>query len=509
MPFLDIHPARYRLLADLFRELTERRELFTQLGNDGIALRTAALLYFILIALMSALIAFSAPPVQVYSMVFQGIAVFMLFTILLSETGNSLVNPVEASVLAHRPISGATYTAAKLTHLSRILLFFVPALSAPPAIAGLLLKDARWFFPLAHLGIAAVAGVLVALFCCALYGALLRFIPPARLKSAAQTVELFAWVGFVFLGPATRRLSHLDPRPLLYALPPLVLLSLFALRFLSVDYLARVTAIQRGAPLPKTTRRSLIGPLIARYCGGPPARAAFEYTSRLMRRDYQFRRQAIALASTLALLGPALHSIPTDPFSSVFTPIHLVPHTIGLLTILLALILPGGGHHQASWLFRLAPPAALRSFVEGVWVSVWLGVIVPPNLLLAAALLWFWPVPHALLFALFSLGVGTAYSVAALPFIEGLPFTRQPIKRQPVMFPVLVVSGVVMAFAVALQHFVLFRSLASVAAAALVLFAASLALRPKALAVFEASSRFHLDCPHASLSVAPRSSHYV
>ncbi len=50
------------------------------------------------------------------------------------------MNPVEAHVLAHQPINGATYVAAKLTHLVRILLYLVPAMNAIPAFGGLLLE---------------------------------------------------------------------------------------------------------------------------------------------------------------------------------------------------------------------------------------------------------------------------------------------------------------------------------------------------------------------------------
>ena len=67
------------------------------------------------------------------------------------ETGNSLVNPVEAAVLAHQPISGATYTAAKLTHLITVVLYLVAGLNVAPALAGLTLKGAPWFYPLAHM----------------------------------------------------------------------------------------------------------------------------------------------------------------------------------------------------------------------------------------------------------------------------------------------------------------------------------------------------------------------
>ena len=70
---------------------------------------------------------------------------------LLSETANSLVNPVEGLVLAHYPINGATYTAAKLTHLLRILSYTVPALNLLPALAGLVAARSPLDLPAAPL----------------------------------------------------------------------------------------------------------------------------------------------------------------------------------------------------------------------------------------------------------------------------------------------------------------------------------------------------------------------
>ncbi|HBY59728.1 MAG TPA: hypothetical protein DEH78_07880 [Solibacterales bacterium] len=487
-----IDRTHYRLLVRLFRELTERRELFTQFGNDGLALRTASLLYLVMIGLLSIVFALGGPPLRTYMILFQGLGAFMLFTMLLSETGNSLVNPTEAAVLAHLPINGATYTAAKLTHLLGILLYLVPATNGPPALAGLLLRDARWYFPILHLGVAALTGLLLALLCCALYGWLLRLLPPARLKAAAQTAELFTWLGFVFGGNVGKMLRDVDLAPLVYSLPVLLVAALSGLRFLSADYLVRAGAIQRGSP-KRAARRSLLGPIAARWFGGQAGRAGFEYTTRLMRRDYEFRRQALGVTVSLGVVLPAFSAIRTDPFTGAFTPIHFVPHAIGFVTLMLAFLLPGGSHFHGSWIFLLAPPGAFPFFARGVWASLWLSLVLPLNLMLSAALVWFWPAAHALLFASLSLAIGTAYSVAALLVIGAVPFTEPPSReRQAALLPVILAAGLVMVLAVAAQHYLLFPSRATVGAAAAALAAAALAAHARALAALEANMRFRL-----------------
>ena len=138
-----INPRRYWLLVDLFDQLSDRGEALDELGRSGVTLRYLAVVYFVLFGLTSLGVAASRPPLLVYSSLFLGITPLFMLSILLMETGNSLVNPVEGLVLVHQPINGATYTAAKLTQLTRVVLYLVPGLNTGPALAGLLLKEAR------------------------------------------------------------------------------------------------------------------------------------------------------------------------------------------------------------------------------------------------------------------------------------------------------------------------------------------------------------------------------
>ena len=110
----------------------------------------------------------------------------VLLSVLLPETSNSLLNPAEGLVLAHQPINGATYTAAKLTHLARIVFYLALGLNAIPAAAGLLVRGTNWSYPFMHLLAALAAGLFEALLCCALFGWLMRFVPVRRLERRAS-----------------------------------------------------------------------------------------------------------------------------------------------------------------------------------------------------------------------------------------------------------------------------------------------------------------------------------
>jgi hypothetical protein len=154
LSWFGVDARRYWLLMDLFRKLSDRGEMLDQMGLNGLALKRAAMLYFVMVALFSLLFAVAQPAVTVYFTVFLAITAVLLLSILLSEAGNSLINPAEAMVLAHQPINGAIYTAAKLSHLVRIVLYLVPGINGGPALAGLLLKGAAWYYPILHLAAA-------------------------------------------------------------------------------------------------------------------------------------------------------------------------------------------------------------------------------------------------------------------------------------------------------------------------------------------------------------------
>ena len=188
-------PRRYWLLMDLFDQLSEHGEMLDQLGRNGVALKSCRLVLLRLVLPdQPAARLHSGQPGNLYLDIsgLHGIYPAVDFT---TETANSLVNPVEGVVLAHQPVNGATYTAAKLTHLARIVGYFVFGLNTVPAVAGLLLHESRWWYPFIHLLAAGAVGFVMALFCCALFGWLLRFVPVRRLKAAGQVAATLPFLG--------------------------------------------------------------------------------------------------------------------------------------------------------------------------------------------------------------------------------------------------------------------------------------------------------------------------
>lgn len=503
-----IDPRRYWLLVDLFGELGDRGEMADQLGWNGAALTVVAKLYAVLFGILSLIVAAGGPPLSMYAFGSLAVSTSLLLVVLLSEAGNSLVNPAESLVLAHQPVNGATYIAAKLTHLVRVVLYMATAMNAGPAFAGLLLKESGWWYPLVHLLAAILSGFVAALLCCALYGWLIRFLPAARLRAAGQFAATIPFLLIVFSGYVIELVGRLDLLRWLPARPStrwavaaacgafVIGIVILGIRSLSADYLVRVSSLMHaGSAAGAKARRSRIGEAVARFFGGPAARAGFSFVSRLMLRDWQFRRQFLFAAIGIVLLGVQIFATGwrTDPFSRQFSTVHLLPHLLGALLFMICILLPHTNDHKGVWIFLLAPPRVFGCFARGVHALLWIEIIVIPHIGLLLLFVWVWGIGKAALFIAYSVAAASVYLAIELRVMNGLPFSK-PVNPSTgaAMLPMMIVGGIAMGVVVALQYFFLFRSPAIVALAAAVTGATAWFLTRRNLVAFENSIHHEL-----------------
>lgn len=468
---LGINAKQFRLLTDLFAYLSETGEATAELGRNQAALKAGAFVSTgISLVLAVALAAGGASP-GTYLAVFIGFTAVFVVPSILSEAGNTLVNPTEGTILAHQPVNGATYTAAKLTHLLRMVAYYVLSMNGLPAFIGLWMDGARWYYPAVHLSIAMAGGLIATLSCCGLFGWLLRTIPAKRLKMAIQFVTAMP-VFFFSFGQNLLRRIHISQwipasRPLQVAIALTFTLAIGAatwhgLRSLSADYLLRVASFRHSGPVTASKRRGgWMGRLTARFFGGQTARAGFTFATRMMLRDWQFRRQMSMLifVPVLGIAGAAKRGLSTDPFSSEFAVIHLLPHVLGALLFLICAAMPYGNDYKGSWALAIAPASSLYGFARGVHASLWLPLIAIPHLLLLPVLMFMWSPAHAVLFIAFSLAIVSLWLAADLCVLTTTPFCSQ---IQPsgsfYILPLMFAGVLVTAVAAALQHFLLFRS---------------------------------------------------
>jgi hypothetical protein len=502
----DIDPRRFWLMMDLFDQLSQRGEILDQLGRDGVALQSAAWLYGALTGVMAVFMVVAGVAPGTYLITFLAVTAFLLLTILLSEAGNSLVNPTEGLILAHQAINGATYTAAKLTHLARIVLYLVPAINGIPAVAALFLARTPWFYPFLHLSAALGIGLLAALLCCAAYGWLIRLVPANRLKVVGQMTASLPFFAGIWAGSIAKTLARatvlLPSNPAArWALAAAAVAGSFAvvaagIRALSADYLLHVSTIVHGhARRTAAPRSSRTGGLVARIFGGQPARAGFVFVGRMTRVDYNFRRQAIP-AAVMLMIGfiPAVaKSWRTDPFSRQFSTAHLIPHLLGLTLFFVCSFLPYGNDYKGAWIFLAAPSRAFHGFSRGIYAALLLPLLLIPHALMLAVFPWSWGLWHTLLFVAYSAAASSVYLALDLRIIDAVPFSRQADStRGAAMMPLMIAGGISIAVAVGLQYLLVFLSPAVTAAVTAGVLAVAYFLTRGSLAALEASMRYSL-----------------
>ena len=152
-----------------------------------------------------------------------------------------------------------------------------------------------------------------------------------------------------------------------------------------------------------------------------------------------------------------------------------------------------GSDYKGAWVFLLAPSRALGGFARGVHAALWVRLVVIPHLALLAPLAWFWGIRDAALFVAFSAAVASLYLGIELRTIDATPFTKQPVvATNPYAVVVLLAGGMIIAAAVALQYFLLFRSPLAVAMATVGVGAAAYAATRSSLGTLETTMRFTL-----------------
>jgi len=504
----SIDAKRYWLLTDLFAQIAGRGEMLDQLGLDGDALGLWSKIYLVLSAAFTLFLVLGKTGWTVYFTFFLFFTAFLLMSLLLSEAGNSLVNPTEGMALAHHPINGATYTAAKLSHLARIILYMVPAFNLVPAFVGLMLPDTNWAYPLLHLAAAFGIGLVSALACCALFGWLVRFVPARRLKAAAQIVSVLPLVTMFGLGRIGKLVARLHLERWLPTQPAarwslaagaLVLIlaaAVLGLRSLSSDYLLRVPNLMRGgASAGSSSRRSLVGALVARFFGGQGARAGFQFVSRMMLRDWQFRRQFIGILPMILIGLTAMikGGAPPDPFLPDFSPSHLFPHILGMMLFVICLALPYGTDYKGAWIFLLTPSRSLEAFSRGIYGTLLIACVVIPHLLILPLFVYRWGWFHAALFLAYSLVIASGLLSLNLRLLEVIPFTKQiDPSRGAFLLPVMIAGTLLIGIVVALQHFIIFRSVPLVAGTIVAAAIATYFLTRSTLSHLAISIRYHL-----------------
>ncbi len=478
---IGLDPAQFVLFLTLLRTLGERQEFMGNLGINRLELGVITGFYAVFVGTPVGLVVFLKLSAPLFLLCSLSVTLALTLLIVVGEAANTLFNPTEAAVLAHRPVHSLTYAAAKIAHLLIVVLYLVPALTIPPAIFGLALLDARWFWPITHLAAGLLAGFFAAFLVCALYGWLYRFVPSRRLKSLSLWIQILPYAAMPALGGlvgglieslrgANFDMSRWSWVPLVWFVAVGLLGSrstsegvgwegLLALGFTSLAiwmglrsfsgrYFSEVVGVTSGSGRASHSKsRMLLKAAIRRLTGAPAGLGAFSFTLRIMGRDWQFRRTALpVLAYFVVALIPVFikGKFPISPGTPhEFSPAIVWPHLLGLLLLNPCTMIAFSDQHQGSSLFLNAPLTILRPFVRGIYLALWIPAVGITHICILPPLVFYWGWRDAVLFTGFSLVIVSGYLAVEMLLVAGIPFAN-PYKaaKGAFSFPMLIVGGI-------------------------------------------------------------------
>ena len=491
---IDLH--QYLILLALFSTLSDRLEFMGLTAGINKAVG-----FYLFGSLLLSLTVLGKPSLPGYLLLMIGFSMLAILWILLMDAANSIMNPDEASVLAHQPIRGATYVAAKLTHILVVVAVIIPALNIIPAIAGLFLHGSRWFYPLTHLMAAYLAGLFIAFFVCGIYGWLFHFISPENLKNASlwlqlivfivmpafQQIAILAGVGRLrFVGSFLRSswmpwrwfvavglVGHSDYpgfsawEAFAACLVTCAFIAL-GLRAFRADYMAKVADLVQGSAFATNQRQrmSWLNPLIRKLTGAPSGYGAFSFMTIMFRRDWNFRRLAILLILPFlfAPLVAVIVSIRESPFVSGsfaithFSLMHVFPHFLGLILAVACMLVAYTADPKGASIFVSLPIKRLRPFVRGIYASLLMpmGIL---HLLLLGPCIWFWGIAQGVLYIYFSASLVAIYAGLAILLVDGFPFANAFKPSATNAVPVIyLVAAIPILFFAAIQWLVFFNA---------------------------------------------------
>jgi ABC-2 type transport system permease protein len=436
----------------------------------------------------------------IYSLFTISAAMFLTALTVIMEYSTVVVHPDDFEIMAHRPVSPATYFWAKVGNLLFYVTLTALALSVAPTIIGSLALGGGPRFGAVYLPVAVVACGWIAAVAVLFYTAALRAFGHQRLTSWITYFHTVATVvlvlGYIFLPRALES----DPTALtvqrgwwIFVVPPawfagavelaasgtvagnasLALLALAstvavgvgAANTISLDYSRQLAELaSAAAPArreePRTTGRRGISRIGTALCRTDVERAGFELMARYMRRDKRLRSRiypafGLPLAAYLYGLlsrGPMSPFAPSDPDSPVAARELLGFYSV-FMTFFFAATMTQSEEWQASWIFYAAPIESRAGLLIGARKLVIGRFIVPFFVALGLLLLFVMPPGDALVLTLMLVLLTLlAFSLLSLAAPHP-PLSQAPEKtRNARQIGLVMILGMFMAALVAVQR---------------------------------------------------------
>lgn len=422
-------PSNETVLRRLFWKLFLRgRSLSRRRGGEGkvrdfTGMMALQLTSYVVFGLMICA-AVPASDTMAFAVLLHGVTLFLVVFQLVMTAGTVLFNKEEAEILLHRPVLPRELLRAKVTVMCAYSAILAAALNLPGMIAGLWLRDAQWWFPLAHL----CSMLLLVVFCAGalvvVYQACLRWLGRERLDGMMATMQTVLTVMLVLASQSFRFMSRFHMDRLLHSwwllvMPPMWFAALDALlasaqfqpsliapAFAGVAATALVAwlgftrlagtygeglmLLNETSGVPRKTgggrclRRLLAVPPLSWWVGDPVERSAF-----LLAGAYFFRDREMKLR-----LYPSMAQIVVMPFFFIFAVpggwgVAFAATYMGWLPMMAMDIIECSEQWRASGIFQFTPRGKWQLLFNGVRKAAIALFAVPALVLLAAAEFFF------------------------------------------------------------------------------------------------------------------------
>jgi hypothetical protein len=414
-----------RALLKCYWRLSTRGRIARSMGSGGKPRSLIFLLVmYLVVGLMTGIIAFSAHiDLFTYTLIIHAMTFFVVGMAVTSESGDILFNANESDVLVHRPVHPRTLLLAKTINLVAFTLVLATALNFFPTCFGLVVPDARPWFPVVHV----LSMIMLCVFCAAavvcVYGIVIKFLDREKFDNFAAWSQVAMSV--LFIGGyqvVPRLLQHFEGLSLrlyakyLFALPPAwfagldssiagnmpfggllalvgllitVTLAYVAIGRLASSYgegLAKIAETQTTALKPGRVRkhRDLRNPLLLWWLRDPIELRAFRLAAAYMRRDRDVKLRLYP-SLTIFVILPVMSLLDRNGGLSIFTSL-LTVWMLALMPFQALQTLQMSQHYLAAEIFSIAPLATAAPVFHGVRKAAIVYLLLPA-LVIAAVLI--------------------------------------------------------------------------------------------------------------------------
>lgn len=397
---------------------------------------------YLFISAVLAIVLFGRVDVFAYVLVQLSVTIILVFSALVVEFNEVVLNVEDTYILGHRPISKATYAAARLTNLGVYIGLIFLSMSIFPAIIGCALRDTGWWYLPAFLIASFATCMITACF-------VIFFFSTARssskafdyreilswtqivvvfvvfygaqymLRDSSRKIELFLaylpdWVDWLPHAWLARFVEQAAVAPGwetlltgLLILTGTILAIVLVVLHLRYYYQGLRQEVKEFKEVRESTVKNRRNSWLTWLASSSQERAALRLCGNILRRDYDLRMRSVPiLAALLALIviGAGTKQL-GNPFAAEISESTVSMAFVQVFALSVPVILHNfrfSRYYQATWVLQVSPSPGYFTYLHAARKAVCYAIHLPILVLLFLFLSFLWKAPiDALIYCVF------------------------------------------------------------------------------------------------------------